>query len=76
MGYGEMVACLLQVEDCLMVGPENKVIEWKDDMKVMFDCPDEGELYKYTWLQETYQQGGKKMTFAQPVLLQSFVDKF
>ena len=62
------------IDDLLIAGPKELVLETKELMKEYFECDDIGELTDYVGVKLDQTDGSFKMT--QPVLLQSLVDEF
>jgi len=62
------------VNDCLVCGRDDGVKEAKSRLKERFDCDDSGNLTEYIGCKIDRGDGWMKLT--QPVLLQSFEDKF
>jgi hypothetical protein len=44
---GKLQVWILWVDDCLILGQRNNVIESKEQMKRLFDCDDIGEMREY-----------------------------
>jgi hypothetical protein len=64
------------VDDFLVCGGKNSVMEAKDMMAKIFDCEDVGEMNEYVGckIERDLEEPSLRMT--QPVLLQSFEDEF
>ena len=64
------------VDDCFVVGNKDAVIKAKKEMMDRFDCDEVGDLNEYVGckIERNWEERWVKIT--QPVLLQSFNDKF
>lgn len=71
-----MVLWLSWVDDYLVVGPKDKVLEGKKEMMERFDCDEVGPLREYVGCKADYDVQGGRLKFTQPVMLQSFNDEF
>lgn len=71
-----IVIWLSWVDNCLCLGPNEDVIEAKNDLTKLFDCDDTGGFDEYVGckVEIDHELGMMKMT--QPVLLQSYKDEF
>ena len=71
-----LVLWLSWVDDCLIAGKKEQVVEAKQQMMSNFDCDEIGELKEYVGckVEHNHEEGFIKLT--QPVLLQSFEDEF
>ena len=71
--YG-LVVWLSWIDDCMCWGPKNVVQKENQDFMDCFDCNDVGEVKEYVGCKIKQVNGYLK--FTQPVMLQSFEDKF
>jgi hypothetical protein len=69
-----LVLWVTWVDDCLVCGKKEAVLEAKADLMSRFDCDEVGELKEYIGCKVDRGDGFLKLT--QPVLLQSFEDEF
>ena len=69
-----LIVWLLWIDDCLIAGHQDGVKLAKEQMKQRFDCNDVGEFNEY--LGWKIERTDPTIRFTQPVLLQSFEDKF
>jgi len=71
-----LIIWLTWVDDCLITGKKDRVIEAKRAMMSMFECDEVGELKEYVGckLERNWEEGWVKLT--QPVMIQSFIDEF
>jgi Reverse transcriptase (RNA-dependent DNA polymerase) len=67
---------ILWVDDLLNVGENHAVQKAKKEIMKEFDCEDGGRLQEFIGCKVVVDQVAKTMQLTQPVLLQSFVDKF
>jgi len=73
--YG-LIVWLSWVDDCLVCGKKEGVLQAKKQMMERFDCDEVGELKEYIGCKIDYDREGGSIKVTQPVLLQSFVDEF
>ena len=71
---GRLIIWLLWVDDCLIAGPEEHVLEAKESMKELFDCDDVGAMTEYVGCK--VERDKQLVRLTQPVMLQSFQDEF
>ena len=71
-----LIMWLSWVDDCLCVGPPKQVTKCIADMKGLFDCDDVGEMKEYVGCKIERDVEGRSLKLTQPVLIQSFEDKF
>ena len=64
------------VDDCLIAGEEKVVERSKEDMMKLFDCNNIGDLQEYVGCKIEHDRDKKTMKLTQPVMIQSFLDKF
>ncbi len=64
------------MDDCFIVGEPKLVDIAKEAMKQHFECDDVGELEEYVGCKIEHNKEEGWMRLTQPVLLQSFEDKF
>jgi hypothetical protein len=69
-----LIIWLSWIDECLVAGNEEGVLEAKEKMKARFDCDDIGELTEYVGCK--VERTKDYVRFTQPVLLQSYVDEF
>ena len=69
-----LVIWLTWIDDCLIAGDEKGVKTAKEQINSWFDCNDVGILNEYMGFKIKHDKAS--IRFTQPVLLQSFVDKF
>jgi hypothetical protein len=71
-----LIVWISWVDECLVVGKKKGVIIAKGQMTARFDCEEIGEVDEYVGckVERNYEENSIKLT--QPVMLQSFVDKF
>ena len=69
-----LVLIISWVDDLLICGPKDAVLQVKADLLTQFDCDDVGELEEYVGCKIERDKDTFKIT--QPVLLQSFIDEF
>jgi hypothetical protein len=69
-----LVLWVTWVDDCLVCGKKEAVLEAKKDLMSRFDCDEVGELTEYIGCKVDRGDGYLRLT--QPVLLQSFDDEF
>ncbi len=75
-----LVLWISWVEDCLVAGKEDDALEAKASVMELFDWVvshvDVGELKEYVGCKFDYGQANGTMKLTQPVMIQSFKDKF
>ena len=64
------------VDDCLAVGPKQQVLRHIQEFQKHFECDDQEEMAKYVGCKVKIDKGTHKMKLTQPVLIQSYSDKF
>jgi hypothetical protein len=69
-----LVLWVTWVDDCMVCGKKDAVLEAKKGMMSCFDCDEVGELTEYIGCKVDRGDGYLRLT--QPVLLQSFEDEF
>jgi hypothetical protein len=69
-----LVLWVTWVDDCLVCGKKEAVLEAKKDLMSRFDCDEVGELTEYIGCK--VDRGDRYLRLTQPVLLQSFEDEF
>jgi hypothetical protein len=71
-----LIVWISWVDDCLVAGKKKGVIIAKGQMTARFDCEEIKEVDEYVGckVERNYEENSIKLT--QPVMLQSFVDKF
>jgi hypothetical protein len=69
-----LVLWVTWVDDCLVCGDKEAVMEAKKDLMSRFDCDEVGELTEYIGCK--VERGDGYLRLTQPVLLQSFEDEF
>ena len=69
-----LVIIVSWIDDNLIVGSKEAVLEAKKDMMERFECDDCGEIQEYVGCK--IDRDGRELKFTQPVLLQSFEDEF
>jgi hypothetical protein len=69
-----LVLWVTWVDDCLVCGNKEAVMEAKKDLMSRFDCDEVGELTEYIGCK--VERGDGYLRLTQPVLLQSFEDEF
>jgi hypothetical protein len=62
------------VDDCLVAGDKREVEAAKEQMKIQFECDDQGELNEYVGCNIDRDEDSVK--FTRPVLIQSYEDEF
>jgi len=72
----ELTLCLSWVDDCLIIGKENAVIETKNKLKEYFECDDLGEATEYVGCALKYDNQHDSLTMTQPILVKSLKDEF
>eukprot|EP00957_Ditylum_brightwellii_P007110 539753-Ditylum_brightwellii.AAC.1 len=73
---GKLVIWISWVDDCLNAGPEQEVREAVKQMNSMLKCKELGELAEYVSCKIDYNKDDGWMRLMQPILLQSYEDKF
>jgi hypothetical protein len=73
---GSLVLWLSWVDDCLLLGPKEELMELKKQIMSAVECDDGGELNEYVGCKLDWDKQNGTLKFTQPVLLQSFKDEF
>eukprot|EP00957_Ditylum_brightwellii_P198349 15114761-Ditylum_brightwellii.AAC.1 len=63
-------------DNCLNTRPEQEVREAVKQMNILFECKEFGKLAEYVGCKIDYNKDDGWMTLMQPILLQSYEDKF
>ncbi len=69
-----MVLIVSWIDDNLIIGPKNVVEKTKKDLMERFDCKDCGDIKEYMGCK--IERTKNSLKFTQPVLMQSYNDKF
>jgi hypothetical protein len=74
--WGEegLVLIVSWIDDNLIIGPKNVVEKTKKDLMERFDCKDCGDIKEYMGCK--IERTKNSLKFTQPVLMQSYNDKF
>jgi hypothetical protein len=72
---GSLVIMISGIDDNMVLGPEDLVMQVKADLMKQFECDDCGKLEEYVGNKINYV-GSDAVRFIQTVLLQSYSDKF
>ncbi len=69
-----MVLIVLRIDNNLIFGPKKVVEKTKKDLMERFDCKDYGDINEYVGCK--IERTKNLLKFTQPVLMQSYHDKF
>src|SRR5687768_3230212 len=72
----ELTVWITWVDDCLIAGKADAVEHSKNEMIKLFDCDDIGDLQEYVGCKVVHDKEKRVMRLTQPVMIQSFQDKF
>ena len=71
-----LVLCISWVDDILMAGKKEEVLDTKKRMMTHFDVDQVGELKEYIGCKIDHDREARTILITQPVLLQSYTDEF
>eukprot|EP00957_Ditylum_brightwellii_P123347 9405115-Ditylum_brightwellii.AAC.1 len=73
---GYLVMWMTWVDDCLVAYPDSLVKVDKEKMMNLFECKELGEVDEYVGCKIDYDRKDRSMSITQPIILQSYKDKF
>ena len=65
------MVCLLQVDDCLVTGPNGLVVMSKEAMLELFDCDDVGEMKEHVGCKVDWDKDDDSIQITQPALMKA-----
>jgi len=73
---GRLIVWITWVDDCLIAGDKDDVTKAKEQMMTLFNCNEIGEMKEYVGCKVDHDWNERCIKLTQPVMIQSFVDKF